>query len=79
LKDYWQLKSETISKLVKTGSLHMAQAEEILEALKSLSDRARSPRERTALNIIIDDQRKVIRALQRMINDASDMTVDLDF
>lgn len=34
---------------------------------------AKAPRERTAVNIILDDQRKVLKALERLVNDLSEI------
>jgi hypothetical protein len=34
---------------------------------------AKSPRERTAVNIILDDQKKAAKALERLVNDLSEI------
>jgi hypothetical protein len=46
---------------------------EQMEAINSIMSSARSPRERTSINIVRDDQRKVIKALKRLHDDISEI------
>ena len=39
------------------------------EQIKELLPLAKSPRERTEINIVLDDQKKVIKSMERLLND----------
>ena len=41
--------------------------------LAAIMPLAKSPRDRTSMNIVLDDQRKVVKALTRLQTDASEM------
>ena len=43
-----------------------------IEEIKSILHWAKTPRERTVVNIILDDQKKVANALGRLVNHLSD-------
>lgn len=55
--------------LLAASSVQVDESTKNLARVQSLLSTARSPRERTAVNIIRDDQRKVVKALIRLVND----------
>jgi hypothetical protein len=46
---------------------------ENLEDIKALLPLAKTAQERTTLNIILDNQRKVVKSLERLTNDLSEI------
>lgn len=71
LKEYTHLKGTMLSSVLSTASRQLQESEESLEKLKSVSDKAKTPSERTLINTLMDDQKKVIKALQRLASDIS--------
>ena len=73
LKDYRQRKVEILRRAFSACTRQLADCEERLEELVSLAPTAKNPRERTSINMIVDDQRKVARALSRLQSDLSEV------
>jgi hypothetical protein len=74
LKDPTKKKRETMAKLLETGSRHLKESYENLEDIKALLPLAKTAQEKTALNIILDNQRKVVKSLERLTNDLSEIS-----
>lgn len=62
-----------LGRLLATSSRQLDESAKNVDDIKSVMDWAKSPRERTAMNIILDDQRKVAKALERLVNDLAEM------
>lgn len=76
MKDYKQSKREILCRVYSVCSRQLADCEKQLEELVSIAPAAKTPRERTSINIIVDDQRKVARALTRLQRDLSEVIED---
>jgi arsenate reductase-like glutaredoxin family protein len=73
LKDPTKIKRETLAKLLETSSRQLEESCENLEDIKALLPLAKTAQERTTLNIILDNQRKVVKSLERLTNDLSEI------
>lgn len=67
------MKSKTLAKLLETSSRHLKESYENLEDIKALLPSAKTAQERTALNIILDNQKKVVKSLERLTSDLSEI------
>lgn len=67
------MRQEVLASALKTASEQLGQSAEMVEDLKALLPAARSARERTALNVVIDDSKKAMRALERLVNDLAEL------
>lgn len=67
------MKSETLAKLLETSSRQLKESYENLEDIEALLPSAKTAQDRTALNIILDDQKKVVKSLERLANDLSEI------
>jgi hypothetical protein len=74
LKDPQKAKEEMLGRLLATSSRQLDESEKNIDDIKSVMAWAKSPRERTAMNIILDDQKKVAKALERLVNDLAEMS-----
>ena len=59
--------------VLESSSLQSKQAAKNIEEIKSILHWAKNPRERTAVNVILDDQKKVAKALGRLVDDLSEI------
>jgi hypothetical protein len=73
LRDPAKVKDETLNAVLESSSRQLEEAEKNVEEIKSILHWAKSPRERTAVNIVLDDQKKVAKALGRLVNDMSEI------
>lgn len=73
MKDPARMRQEVLASALKTASEQLGQSAEMVEDLKALLPAARSARERTALNVVIDDSKKAMRALERLVNDLAEL------
>ena len=73
MKDPQKAKEEMLGRLLATSSRQLDESEKNIDDIKSVMAWAKSPRERTAMNIILDDQKKVAKALERLVNDLAEM------
>lgn len=69
MKDPARAKSKLFEKLLETGLRQLAELAECIEETKSVMRWAKTPQERTAMNVILDDQKKAARALERFVSD----------
>lgn len=67
------MRQGVLASALKTASDQLGESAEMVEDLKALLPAARSARERTALNIVIDDSKKAMKALERLVNDLSEL------
>jgi hypothetical protein len=67
------MRTRTLANLLEKSSRHLKESYENLEDIKALLPLAKTPQERTALNIILDNQKKVIKSLERLTNDLSEI------
>ena len=63
-----------LGRLLETSSRQLDESAKNIDDIKSVMAWAKSPRERTAMNIILDDQKKVAKALERLVNDLAEMS-----
>ncbi|MEP0825821.1 MAG: hypothetical protein HRF40_10065 [Nitrososphaera sp.] len=73
LKDPARVKDEVLSSILESSTRQLEEAESSIEKIKSILHWAKGPRERTSINIILDDQRKVVKALGRLVDDLSEI------
>ena len=73
MRDPAKVKDEILSAVLKSGSRQLEESAKNIEEIRSILHRAKTPRERTAVNIILDDQKKVVKALGRLVDDLSGM------
>ncbi|HEX7032621.1 MAG TPA: hypothetical protein VF172_06445 [Nitrososphaera sp.] len=73
MKDPARAKDEVLNGVLESSSRQLQEAEGSIEEIKSILHWAKSPRERTSINIILDDQKKVVKALGRLVDDLSEI------
>jgi hypothetical protein len=73
LRDPAKAKGEILNTILDSSSRQLEESTKSIEEMKSVVRRARAPRERTAVNIILDDQKKVAKALGRLVDDLSEI------
>ena len=69
-----KVKSELLGELYSSSSRRLEESMSSIEEVKSILHWAKTPKDRTAINIILDDERKVVKALERLIRDLEEMT-----
>lgn len=69
LKDLSRIRGGVLKRLLETSAAQLEQCRRNVDDLKELLPGAKNARERTALNIVLDDQKKVARALERLVAD----------
>jgi hypothetical protein len=74
LRDPIKVKSEVLGELLSSSSRQLEESASRIEEVKSILHWAKTPKDRTAINIILDDQRKVAKALERLVHDLEEMT-----
>ena len=74
MKDPQKAKEEMLGRLLETSSRQLDESAKNVNDIKAVMAWAKSPRERTAMNIILDDQKKVAKALERLVNDLAEMS-----
>lgn len=74
LRDPAKVKSEVLGELYSSSSRRLEESMSSIEEVKSILHWAKTPKDRTAINIILDDQRKVVKALERLVRDLEEMT-----
>jgi hypothetical protein len=73
VRDPAKVKNEVLGRLLAASSRQLKESEEFIDEIKSIMHWAKTPRERTAMNIILDDQKKVSKALVRLTDDLTEM------
>lgn len=68
-------KEDVLAALHEAASRHLSESAAGIEDLKALLPAAKGAQERTALNILIDDSKKVVKALERLKNDIEESLV----
>ena len=58
--------------LLASSSKQLQESAKNVEETKSILHWAKNSRDRTAINIILDDQKKVIKALERLMTDLAE-------
>jgi hypothetical protein len=72
LRDPAKTRDEVLNSLLVSGSRQLEESTKNIEEIKSILNWAKSPSERTTINIIFDDQKKVIKALERLVGDLAE-------
>jgi hypothetical protein len=74
LRDPRKSKSEVLDKVLKSSSLQLEESTKNVDEIRSiLLHWVKSPKERTAINIILDDQKKVVKALGKLVDDLAEI------
>lgn len=73
MRDPAKVKNELLGRLLAAGLRQLQESEEFIDEIKSIVHWAKTPRERTAMNIILDDQKKASKALVRLADDLTEM------
>jgi hypothetical protein len=76
LKDLSKIKGSVLKRLLETSAAQLEQCRQNVDDMKELLPGAKNARERTALNILLDDQKKVAKALERLVADLEAETAD---
>ena len=76
MKDWKENRDYVLRRTLKTCCAQLVEAAQTLEDLIAIVPFAKSPKDRTSVNIVIDDQRKVQKALSRLQNDVSGLLDD---
>lgn len=74
MRDPAKTKNEVLHKVLESGSRQLEESTKNAEEIRSiLLHWVKGPKERTAINIILDDQKKVVRALDRLVDDLTEL------
>jgi hypothetical protein len=75
LRDPTKAKSEVLDKVLESSSRQLEESTKNVDEIRSiiLLHWVKSPKERTAINIILDDQKKVVKALSRLVDDLAEI------
>ena len=73
MRDPAKIKEKILEDVLESSSYQLEESARNIEKIKSILHWAKTPRERTAVNIILDDQKKAAKALARLVDDLSDM------
>ena len=69
MKDQNQLRAQVLQCILSTCGSQLDQCEKQAEDLASIMPLAKTPQQRTSMNIILDDQKKLVKALKRLQSD----------
>lgn len=73
LKDQRRLRTKVLEDVLALCNSQLDLSEAQLEELSAVTSLAKGPRERTSMNIVLDDQKKVIKSLRRLQSDLSEL------
>ena len=74
MRDPAKTKNEVLHKVLESGSRQLEESTKNAEEIRSiLLHWVKGPKERTAISIILDDQKKVVRALDRLVDDLTEL------
>jgi hypothetical protein len=73
VRDPAKVKNEVLGRLLAASLRQLQESEKFIDEIKSIIHWAKTPRERTAMNIILDDQKKASKALVRLADDLTEM------
>ena len=74
MRDPTKRKNEVLEKILKSSFCQLEESTRNVDEIRSiLLHWAKNPKERTAINIILDDQKKVVKALSRLVNDLEEI------
>jgi hypothetical protein len=73
VRDPAKVKNEVLGRLLAASLRQLQESEDSIHEIKSIMHWAKAPRERTAMNIILDDQKKASKALVRLAEDLTEM------
>ncbi|MGI0048076.1 MAG: hypothetical protein ACREAW_00910 [Nitrososphaera sp.] len=71
MRDPAKIREEILDDVLESSSRQLGESARNIEKIKSILHWAKTPRERTAVNIILDDQKKAAKALARLVDDLS--------
>jgi hypothetical protein len=73
LRDPVKTKTELLDKILQSSSRQLEESIRNADEIRSLLLHwVKSPKERTTINIILDDQKKVVKALGRLVDDLAE-------
>jgi hypothetical protein len=73
LKDPKDSRKRLLEGIMVSCASQIEEWEDRIEETKAFMPAAKTPSERTSMNIILDDQRKLLKALSRLHGDISEM------
>ena len=74
LRDPTKAKSEVLDKVLESSRRQLEESTKNVDEIRSiLLHWVKSPKEKTAVNIILDDQKKVVKALGRLVDDLAEI------
>ncbi len=73
MRDPVKTKTELLDKILQSSSRQLEESIRNADEIRSLLLHwVKSPKERTTINIILDDQKKVVKALGRLVDDLAE-------
>jgi hypothetical protein len=74
VRDPTKAKNDVLDKVLKSSFCQLEESTRNVDEIRSiLLHWVKNPKERTAINIILDDQKKVVKALGRVVNDLDEI------
>jgi len=73
VRDPTKVKNEVLGRLLAASLRQLQESEEFIDEIKFIMHWAKARRGRTAMNIILDDQKKASKALVRLADDLTEM------
>lgn len=70
-----KIRHDTLAAVLQMASRQLDESAAAIEDLKALLPMSKSAQERTAMNIVIDDQKKLLKALERLTSDLQELAV----
>jgi hypothetical protein len=75
LRDPTRAKSEVLDKVLQSNSRQLEESTKNIDEIRSiLVHWVKNSKERTAISIILDDQKKVVKALGRLVDDLTEVS-----
>ena len=73
MNDHKRIRTKVLEGILATCGRQLEECEKQLEDIASMMPLAKGPHERTSMNIVLDDQRKVVKSLKRLQSDVSEI------
>ena len=75
MRDPTRAKSEVLDKVLQSNSRQLEESTKNIDEIRSiLVHWVKNSKERTAISIILDDQKKVVKALGRLVDDLTEVS-----
>ena len=75
LRDITKVRDEILKAVLESSLQQREESAKNIEEIKSILHWAKKPQERTTFNIILDDQKKALKAISRLVDDLSEIVI----